>query len=228
MILFGMPMVKPCSKATILCGAIFFSYISYVFVNRNEDCFAFMRTMQFFPFFVMGYLGDEKLLSKISFRENSMVLIVLSLFAVFGIFSFSGRNLHILEFQRSGILSIMNTYQCSYIYALLLKTVLLLVQIILCYTILLLFCRLPKLFIEFSSLYGHHTLLIYFLQDIATKALTYHMKLPFWSAFPFCILLIIISLCIAKNKMLSSFVLNPISELHMIVNQNIDRKNTSD
>lgn len=153
---------------------------------------------------------------------------VLSLFAVLGILSFSGRNLHILEFQRSGILSIMNAYQCSYIYALLLKAVLFGVQIILCCTILLLFLRLPKSFVEFLSLYGNRTLLVYFLQAIATKALTYHMQLSFWSAFPFCILLIIIGLCIAKNKVLSSFILNPISRLYVVLDQIINRKNLHD
>lgn len=132
--------------------------------GKYEQIFSFMRTILYFPLFIVGYIAKNKsfdITKQIDKRTLRYALIVLSIFICILLSYFSGRKLHVFEFNRDSLSVLMNDWNLSATYVYCIKIAMGGAFALLC-ILLLNIVRFPAIF----AFYGQHSLLFYTMQAI--------------------------------------------------------------
>ena len=173
------------------------------------NLFSFQRTFMFLPYFIFGYLLKKQgrpLIPKLKSRMKlligmgSIVSIVLCMV-------YSGRLLHVLEFNNANIWFISNLHEKDPLYLFFIKFAISMGAIITTAGVLL-FIRFPK---NISQL-GSQTLVFYVVQGIYVHIVARQYSLSFLLSIILSIVSIIISLLLIKCVNLK-YITNPISSI---------------
>ena len=184
-----------------LCIAV--EVVTFCLVIRYGGLLAFMRTCQFYPYFVFGYLLKGKLQVLNRYR---FVIATLGALSIIFILLTSSRLQHVIFFRRDGLVPLSRLYDhsllwmCGYRYLLLFCS--------LSVSSLLLMLTYKNTFIQMVARYGQGTLFIYFgqtvLYPIVVRYVTdYRLSL--------CVSLItIVILTYISLTPISKYLMNPI------------------
>lgn len=198
----------------ILIISIIASFFVFLLPLRQYgNLFSFQRTFMFLPYFIFGYLLKKQgrpLIPRLSIKMRlligfgSIVSIVLCLI-------YSGRLLHVLEFNNANIWFISNLYEKEPLNLLLLKLSISIGSIITTVGVLI-FVRFPKSI----SMLGSKTLVFYVIQGIMV-----HIARQYSSSFIFsmvlCAIAILVSLLLIKCFN-TKYITNPLSSILKWIN----------
>lgn len=173
------------------------------------NLFSFQRTFMFLPYFIFGYILKKQGRSLIpKFTSRMRLLIGMgSIVSIVLCIVYSGRLLHVLEFNNANIWFISNLYEKDFLNLLLLKIAISMGAIITTAGVLL-FIRLPK---SISQL-GSQTLVFYVVQGILVHIVARQFSLSFLLSVILSMISIIVSLLLIKSVNLK-YITNPISSI---------------
>ena len=173
-------------------------------IRKYLGAFSIIRTSQFFFFFSVGYCIKDSFISRLrTERKLKMGLCLGSLLCMVFICVFSSRELHVFEFHRDTLFSLIDQFPFTPLIAAVYKFTLILVSLIISFAILTLKC-LPGFFEK----YGKHTLFFFFLQGILVHkfVLILPQNLIVELLFSFFVILLGVLLC---NRI--PWILTPVS-----------------
>lgn len=133
-------------------------------LGRYEQLFSIMRTILFFPIFIIGYAMRQKSIEigkPITKKSSNIALVTVSIIILSGLCYFSSRELHVFEFNRDSLHVLMHDFNLTAMYVYCIKIIMGGVIALLC-ILFLGTIRLPAIF----SVYGKHSLLFYTIQAI--------------------------------------------------------------
>lgn len=196
---------RKCTQQSLLVWSVLLMLLTFFLpIKHYLGIISLMRTCQFFFFFVIGYcLTEQHILQlrnntycKLSF---SIMTIVMLLFVIAN----SSRQLHVLEFHRDTLFSLVDQFEWSYFQTFIYKSLVILLSLTISCSLIAL-----KHFPTIFEKYGRYTLSFFFLQGIIIHKFV--MVLP---ANLFLELLVSIAVIILGGAICDklSWVMNPIS-----------------
>lgn len=187
-----------------LSVAVLVYLLSFVLI-KHGTLFSIMRTCQFFPFFMVGVCLSKNTLEHIRRDKTLKVFLVLAtLICIFILVLYSGPKLCAINFSKYNLFSLSEILERSYVSTLVLKILVNLMALLICFGFLALF-RAPKWF----CLYGKSTLFI-----LCCHVPFYYISAQFCSNFYVGILIgliVTISLTVVSLSKKSKEILYPIS-----------------
>lgn len=204
-------LVKKCKYILLL--SIICAVITFVIIPKYGGYFSIMRTFQFYPFFVIGYVLKGRLSN---IKKYNIIIIILGITSCALILLTSCRLQHVIFFQRDGLYSLAKVSGQGYLYTFCYRYLMLALSVLFSAFILLIFYNNQR--IQRVAEYGQYTLFIYFGQTLLYPVVT-HITQSF-----------IMSLCISfaalmlltflSQKPFSKILMNPISTLISKLNNN--------
>lgn len=195
---------------TILIISVLCAFIVFLLPLRQYgNLLSFQRTFMFLPFFMMGFLRKEKELSiipKVSGKEK-YVIVFLSVICFIFCIIYSGRILHVLEFNNANIWWMSSLYQQNLGMLLVLK-VLVLVGSIITSLCVLLIVKMPTCICSLGS----KTLAYYVMQGVFVHILASYFHSNFIQALILGLCVIIVT-TILLRYVDSKFLTNPITSI---------------
>lgn len=190
---------------SVLCAL----FVFLLPLRQYGNLLSLQRTFMFFPFFMMGFLRKEKGLSiipKISGKEK-YVIVFLSVICFIFCIIYSGRILHVLEFNNANVWWMSSLYQQNLGMLLALK-VLVFVGSIITSLCMLLIVKMPACICSLGS----KTLAYYVMQGIFVHILASYFHPNFIQALILGLCVIIVT-TILLRYVDSKFVTNPITSI---------------
>lgn len=195
---------------TILIISVLCAFIVFLLPLRQYgNLLSFQRTFMFLPFFMMGFLRKEKELSiipKVSGKEK-YVIVFLSVICFIFCIIYSGRILHVLEFNNANIWWMSSLYQQNLGMLLVLKVLVLVGSIITSLCVLLIF-RMPTCICSLGS----KTLAYYVVQGVFVHILASYFHSNFIQTLILGLCVIIVT-TILLRYVDSKFITNPITSI---------------
>lgn len=155
--------IRKCTPKQLIAVSLFIMTASFLMpITHGLGTLSLMRTSQFFFFFAIGYCMSEDFILKM--RNNTLCKISLwslSIVILYLIGRFSCRDLHVLEFHRDTMFSLMGQFNCSHALCCYYKALLLVASLTICFTLVTI-GKFPRFFRK----YGSYTLSFYFLQGV--------------------------------------------------------------
>ena len=173
------------------------------------NLFSFQRTFMFLPYFIFGYILKKQgrsLIPKLTTGKRLLISMG-SIVSIFLCMVYSGRLLHVLEFNNANMWFISNLYEIDPLNLLLLKIAINIGAIITTAGVLL-FIRFPS---SISQL-GSQTLIFFVVQGIFVHIVARQYSLSFLLSIVLSIISIIVSLLLIKC-INSKYITNPISSI---------------
>lgn len=165
---------KKCKSWWLILYSVLIMFASFVLpINKDLSVLSFMRSCQYFFFFVIGYCISEDF---IAFLRNNIIcksgLWLATIVLFYFIWVYSSRELHVLEFHRDTMVSLIDQFNWSPFLVLLYKCIILIIALIVSFTFLTI-RKFPKCFEKL----GRYTLSFFFLQGIIIHKMV--LVLPF-------------------------------------------------
>lgn len=176
----------------ILCFSFALVPISMLLINRYVEVLAVMRTICFFPFFVLGTMLSERRLQKI--RSMRFILLALAILVSIAIYCLSCRYVHELLWHRRGAFQLSEEFGYS-IGQVFLSTALIYMASLLVAISLLCVTRLPR----WMCKYGKYSLTFYVLQDISWNVSKLFPDLSLPMQYVWCFLTIFVGICLVEK-----------------------------
>lgn len=160
----------------MICIAVslMISMVSFLTINRYGCYLSVMRTMQFFPFFVLGHYMTSKAMNKIRGGNWKWVFTILSIIVVTTICCFAGPQLNAVLFSKYGIMELADILGTGLEQTFIIRYTVMMASVILCFFVLSAF-ECPKWF----SANGKTTLCI-----LCTHVIIYHFASQITSLMP--------------------------------------------
>lgn len=183
--------------------SIIASIISFVVISKYGGLFSIMRTFQFYPYFMLGFVIKEK--NHDIFKHKS-VIVMLGLLSFFLILYTSCRFQHLVFFQRDGLLYLARLSEKGLFYTMCYRYIHIISGIFIGAAVYVMFCK--NLFIQKFARFGQGTLFIYFGQTLLYPFVIRH----FGDIIPSLIAFIstTIVLTYLSTKPISKVLMNPI------------------
>lgn len=180
---------------------------------KYDTIFSFMRTTQFLPFFMIGYYLRKEDIDKFRNINPQYKICIMALALLISILAviFSGRPLHVLEYQRNCLFNLLPFLQNGITGVLLAKIGLYLSSLIFCLAFMSI--KLPK--VELFERYGRKTLFMFTFQALVIHFIVHFYPLSFIASISFSFCLMILSCFIVQYTRLANFVTNPFSYLRI-------------
>ena len=198
------------------CGGqlLIFSCLLAVFaymlpLKQFGNLLSFQRSCMFLPFFMMGFLRRVKGLPIIPDVSKciKLVLAIASLVCFAFCLIYSGRILHVLEFNNANVWHMSNLYNQNIGMLLVLKVLVYIGSIITTFAVLM-FVNLPKSICA----YGSKTLAYYVIQGMFAHILSTYLQVNFYQALFLCVCILILTTVLLRFVD-SKFITNPFSTL---------------
>lgn len=159
---------RKCKTGKLIFYSVIILIVSFSLpVKHGLGLLSLMRTCQFFIFFVIGYCISEELISflrKSNLHKIGLWIVTVVCFCVIGLYS--SRELHVLEFHRDTMFSLVESFNCTPVLTMFYKCLILIVALIVSFTFMSI-GKYPKAFEK----YGRNTLSFFFLQGILVHKL---------------------------------------------------------
>lgn len=190
----------------LLIYALVVEIFSFVFINKYGGLLSLMRTLQFYPYFVVGYMMKNRL-----GNMNKYGKIILSggVIAIAFILLTSSRLQHQVDFQRAGLLELAATTDLSVISLFVFRYAVIISSVMISGAILVWTSR--SNLIKRVANYGQYTLFVYFSQTLIYAVLSRY-NLLFYQSLALTILAVPLLTYIATKKF-SKLMMNPIDYL---------------
>lgn len=191
----------------LLIYAIIVEFVSFILIHKYGGFLSLMRTLQFYPYFVSGYILQNKL--ECLNRKVKIILQLGGVVAAVFILLTSSRLQHQIDFQRAGLFELQSLTNHSIMellafrYAVIVSSLMMSVMV-LCWA-------LNNNFIKKMAIYGKNTLFIYFSQTLIYAVLSRYNLLFYQSVL--LTILVVPLLTYVSIKDFSKFMMNPISSL---------------
>lgn len=194
---------------------LLFPFFMPASLAKYDTAFSFMRATQFLPFFMIGYYLRKEDIDKlrnmnVGFKVGIVTLLLLIIILAI---IYSGRPLHILEFQRNSLPNLLLFLPIGVAGILFAKLGMYLSSLIFC----LFFLSVNFQEIKLFERYGKHTLFFFTFQALVIHFIVYFSPLPFTSSIIFSFCFIVLSCFIVRYE---KIITNPFSYL-----KNLNRKN---
>lgn len=198
------------------CGGqlLIFSCLLAVFaymlpLKQFGNLLSFQRSCMFLPFFMMGFLRRVKGLPIIPDVSKciKLVLAIASLVCFAFCLIYSGRILHVLEFNNANVWHMSNLYNQNIGMLLVLKVLVYIGSIITTFAVLM-FVNLPKSICA----YGSKTLAYYVIQGMFAHILSTYLQVNFYQALFLCVCILVLTTVLLRFVD-SKFITNPFSTL---------------
>lgn len=178
-------------------------------LKQFGNLLSFQRSCMFLPFFMMGFLRRVKGLPIIPDVSKciKLVLAIASLVCFAFCLIYSGRILHVLEFNNANVWHMSNLYNQNIGMLLVLKVLVYIGSIITTFAVLM-FVNLPKSICA----YGSKTLAYYVIQDMFAHILSTYLQVNFYQALFLCVCILILTTVLLRFVD-SKFITNPFSTL---------------
>ena len=183
--------------------------IGFVLLNKFEEAFSILKTLSFFPFFVMGTILTENSILRIRARKKQLFLI--SFLIIFLCIIVSSRFVHELEWHRKGLCHLSTEFSISIFSIMGSMFIVYLCSFCLAFAFLSL-----KKYPSILCKYGKYTLLFYVLQDFSWN-ISKHFELSYFSQYMWCLLTVLLGIIIVelhKDKIIT----HPFSTFKKILN----------
>lgn len=178
-------------------------------LKQFGNLLSFQRSCMFLPFFMMGFLRRVKGLPIIPDVSKciKLVLAIASLVCFAFCLIYSGRILHVLEFNNANVWHMSNLYNQNIGMLLVLKVLVYIGSIITTFAVLM-FVNLPKSICA----YGSKTLAYYVIQGMFAHILSTYLQVNFYQALFLCVCILILTTVLLRFVD-SKFITNPFSTL---------------
>ncbi|WP_217932686.1 acyltransferase family protein [Bacteroides caecimuris] len=194
------------SNTQLLVTSIILEVITFIAIPNYGGLLSIMRTFQFFPFFVLGYVLKGKLSLITNYKK---VIIPLSVISLAYILYTSCRLQHQVYFQRAGLLEFTEYTDHSLLWIFLFRYSIIIISAFIC-ALMLLFLH-NNTAIQKVSKWGQGTLFVYFGQT-----LLYPFAVRYCGTLTLSLLasaVAIIILTYLSTKPISKVLMNPICTL---------------
>ena len=194
-------MLKRLRYYILLIISVILSIIAYIFLNRGEGIISIMRMIQFYPYFLLGYMIKQKCI-RISTFPTVAICITAGLSNLI-ICYYAGYPLYTQEFQSIGALHWCKWFNVSLLGG---AGVFLFVKIASLGNSFFVwkYLRLP----DYLARFGDSSLLIYAVHTM-TLPLIYHHCTYLWQTTIIAIVTIVSLMCLSRMP-ISKFITNPI------------------
>lgn len=192
--------------ALILCLSLAFVPASMLLINKNPDVLCVMRTLCFFPFFVIGALMPESALKKL--RSHRLLLFVLTLLVFVVVYSLGCRYIHELEWHRRGVYQLSKEYGYGIGWIFLCSLLVYLGSLLVSFTLMSI-SKLP----QWMCKYGRYSLVFYVLQDVSWNINKLFPDIPMALQYAWCLLTLLTGVFLVE-KHWQKWVARPISRTH--------------
>ena len=206
-LVFFMGGVKGLHK-NLLAISIILSALTFVSpFDYGKDILALNRTLQFFPFFCLGYYlrTIDFVCLKRSHIRHTLLLLSISLIAILGLLD--SRLIHLLCFRRSSIFVVSRETNIGYTQLLLVKLYVDVSAVVISLCVLS-FSEFLKKF----ALWGRYTMTIFVVQALLVHSITYKLPVNVILELALSIVVIIAGIWIS-NKGYGKFLRNPVTSL---------------
>lgn len=196
------------SKHAIITSAFIGAFAALILLGKHSYTFAAMRTMLFLPYFIIGYFMTTDDLKSIRNKKNLWILISLPfLIAIIAASLYFPRPIHVMEFNRDGILTMSNLFRCSYISIVMGKVFFYIAGIIFCFAVLALKVNNRNL-----AKLGRYTLFLYCIQMYFIQIPAEQMGLlqSIWQSIALTMFALFASCLTTRKRLLVNIVTNPL------------------
>jgi len=190
----------------IFISAIVIEIFSFLLFTSNGSVFSIMRFLQFYPYFLLGYMMKGKMSI---INQNKSIISILGICSLFIIIFTSSRFQHLILFQRDGINTLAKISGLNYIITFFYRYVILFSSLSVSALMLLLTGKID--IIKKVSRFGQHTLFIYFGQTLLYPIVNRCFPNLYLSLFFSVIALLFLTYLSTKH--ISKVAMNPISML---------------
>lgn len=199
-------LLKSLSIRKLLIFTLITEIASFIFVNKYGGLFSIMRTLQFYPYFLAGYIYENKLEHITEYRKS---ITWGGVIGITFILLTAGRLQHQIDFQRAGLFDLASLTSLNLISLFIFRYMVIVSSVMISATVLLLTYGNNR--IKRVATYGHGTLFIYFSHIFIYAVVSRHDL-----SLPQSLLLTLISLPILtylSTKKYSILIMNPISSI---------------
>lgn len=175
-------------------------------INKSPDVLCVMRTLCFFPFFVIGALMPESALKKL--RSHRLLLFVLTLLVFVVVYSLGCRYIHELEWHRRGVYQLSKEYGYGIGWIFLCNLLVYLGSLLVSFTLMSI-SKLP----QWMCKYGRYSLVFYVLQDVSWNVNKLFPDIPMALQYAWCFLTLLTGVFLVE-KHWQKWVARPISRTH--------------
>lgn len=193
-------------EVAILCLSLAFVPAGMLLINRNTDMLCVMRTLCFFPFFVIGALMPENCLKTL--RSHRRLLFFLSLLVFAAVYVLGCRYVHELEWHRRGVYQLSKEYGIGIGRIFFDSLLVYLSSLLVCFSLLSV-SKLPR----WMCKYGRYSLVFYVLQDISWNVNKLLPDTPMALQYAWCFLTLLLGVVLVE-KHWQKWVSRPISRTH--------------
>lgn len=196
------------SNRIIITLSFIGAFAAFFLLGKHSYTFAAMRTMLFLPYFIIGYFMTTDDLQSIRNKKNLWILMSLPFLITLVVASlYFPRLIHVMEFNRDGILTISNLFGCSYISTVMGKVFFYIAGILFCYVILALKVNNRNL-----AKLGRYTLFFYCIQMYFIQIPAERMGLlqNIWQSIALTMFALFASCLTTRKRLLVNIVTNPL------------------
>lgn len=198
---------KGSHKNLLVVSIILSAIIFAIPFDFGKDILVLNRTLQFFPFFCLGYFFRTVDITYLKSSRVRIVLLLVSLILLIMLALIDTRVLHLLCFRRSSIFSLAKETNLGYAHLLHLKSYVEISAVVISLCML----SLSEFFKQFAVL-GKDTMTIFIVQALVTHLITYKIPVNIYLELVLSVV-VIIAAVLVSNKGYGKLLRNPISSL---------------
>lgn len=201
-------LIKKSSAKKILVLSIVTAIVSFIFLNRNYGVLSLMRTLQYYPYFVTGYLLKEQS-GRIDLKKYKRYIFPLGLIATIVIIHTSCRLQHVTFFQRESVQTLAALAGRNCLYTFFYRYLMVVCGIFTSASVYILFA--DSQWIQRFAKFGQGTLFIYFGQNIL-----FPLANKYFSALVPSLIAVVVAVCgltLLSLKPISKWMMNPLNTL---------------
>lgn len=194
------------SSKNLLLISVVVSVLSFILIYKYGGFISIMRTLQYYPYFAVGYFVKEKS-SFTDFGRYKPYVIIAGVLALLVVIFTSCRLQHVVFFQRDGLYKLTNISGKGYLYTFLYRYIL--IACGLCVSSFVFVFLHNNSFIQRFAIYGQGTLFIYFGQTLLYPLVNRYCSdiLPSLIA----VVIMVVVLTYLADKTIAKLLMNPIS-----------------
>ena len=198
-------------KSILILLSVLISFVAFCFINDIDGgYFSFMRTFQFFPFFIIGHCLTLENIAMLQYKKSALILSFFFIVIVVLTCHIAGPEYNAILFSKYGIKDLQNIIGLPAVTTLGIRYMVFLISLLVCFFFLSIF-RCPTWFSE----NGNTTLFI-----LCTHVVIYYLARQISSsviAFTIALLSIILLTRLAKSKF-SQWFIYPFSSIRTLFN----------
>jgi fucose 4-O-acetylase-like acetyltransferase len=192
------------SEKSLLILSIVISILSFVLIPQYGSLFSLMRTLQFYPYFMLGYYFNKHQ-DHISIVSHKLRIFCIGGLSLVYVLYTSCRLQHVVFFQRDGLLELSKIADEGYISTFCYRYILILCGIFISTSVF--FALRNNSWIQRFSKFGQNTLFVYYGQT-----LMFPLVNRYFGEIQLSLLMVIIAVCFLtwiSIKPISKWLMNP-------------------